>query len=98
MILRSNWLKMVKDYRLGFTDAEIEAMSTDRLLEIINNNDIRDAEKLKRQLSNALNDFENCLTKQGLTDIHNNYPHLHNNTAFQKAYEKCLDNLTKLKI
>lgn len=89
---------MVKDYRLGFTDAEIEQMPTDRLLEIINNNDIRIAEKMKHSLTAALNDFENCLTPQGLTDIYNKYPYLHNNTAFSKAYDICLENLTKLKI
>ena len=98
MILRKHWINDVKALRTGYTDAEIEAMSTDKLLEIINTHDTITESQLKAELSQALNEFENCLTTAGLDEIYNAHPHLHTNAAFTKAYEIAIENLKDLKI
>lgn len=98
MILRSHWINIVKTLNTGKTDAEIEAMTTTELIDIINAHDTKITKSIQAGLSAALNDFENCLTIPGLDDIYNKYPHLRKNSAFKKAYEICKHNLNSLKI
>jgi hypothetical protein len=98
MILRANWINIVKALNTGKTDAEIEAMPNDALIDIINAHDTVTAEQLKASLHNALNDFEDCLTIQAIDNIYNKYPQLHNNSAFLKAYQICKDNFLNPKL
>jgi hypothetical protein len=98
MILRTHWLNIVKDLNTGKSDKQIEAMSDTELVDTINAHDSKITKLVQADISAALNDFENCLTTPGLDDIYNNYPHLHTNSAFLKAYEICKQNLNTLKI
>lgn len=95
--LRTAYENEVLSLRPDITQSELDAMSNDALIDIINKDAGRTEEQLKRELKRALNEFENCLTLAGLEEIRKKYSQLHNNNAFNKAYGICQDNITNLK-
>ena len=92
--LRKAYENEVKKIRRNITDAELDALSKDELIAIINHSH----DEVKKNLADALNEFEDCLTVSGCDKIWHDNPHLQYHSAFIKAHEICKENLINPKL